>query len=73
MAPALTPGSLTLASLQKRLDGQSALIEFWTGPDAIAAVWLTHDSSGITQKNFSAGGDGKLRAHGSRPAGEPGR
>lgn len=50
----VTPGSLTLASLQKRLDGQTALIEFWTGPDAIAAVWLTHDSSGITQKNFSA-------------------
>ena len=49
----VTPGSLTLASLQKRLDGQSALIEFWTGPDAIAAVWLTHNSSGITQKNFS--------------------
>ena len=52
-AVGVTPGSLTLASLQKRLDGQTALIEFWTGPDAIAAVWLTRDSSGITQKNFS--------------------
>jgi len=52
-AAGVTPVSLTLASLQKRLDGQTALIEFWTGPDAIAAVWLTRDASGITQKNFS--------------------
>ena len=50
----VTPGSLTLASLQKRLDGRTALIEFWTGPEAIAAVWITRDSSGIAQKNFSA-------------------
>jgi len=53
-AAGVTSGSLTLPSLQKRLDGHTALIEFWTGPDAIAAVWLTHDSSGIARKNFSA-------------------
>ena len=53
-AAGVTPGSLTLPSLQKRLDGHTALIEFWTGPDAIAAVWLTRDSSGIARKNFSA-------------------
>ncbi len=53
-AAGVTPGSLTLPSLQHRLDEHTALIEFWTGPDAIAAVWLTHDSSGIARKNFSA-------------------
>ena len=59
-AAGVTPGSLTLASLQKRLDGHTALIEFWTGPDAIAAVWLTHDSSGIARKEFLCGRNGKF-------------
>ncbi|HSM85332.1 MAG TPA: CHAT domain-containing protein, partial [Candidatus Limnocylindrales bacterium] len=28
-------------------------VEFWTGRDAIAAVWVTQKSSGIAQKHFS--------------------
>src|SRR5690242_5337202 len=50
----VTPASLTLASLQSRLEPDTALIEFWTGPDAMAAIWLTHDSSGIAHKHLSS-------------------
>ncbi|HET9183235.1 MAG TPA: CHAT domain-containing protein [Candidatus Angelobacter sp.] len=49
----LTPASLSLSSLQARLGPDTALIEFWTGSDAVAAVWVTRDSAGITQKRFS--------------------
>lgn len=50
----LTPASLSLSSLQARLGPDTALIELWTGPDAVAAVWVTRDASGIAQKHFSA-------------------
>lgn len=50
----LTPESLSLSSLQARLGPDTALIELWTGPDAVAAVWVTRDSSGIADKHFSA-------------------
>jgi CHAT domain-containing protein/Tfp pilus assembly protein PilF len=46
-------GAVTLASLQARLDSHTALIEFWTGPDRIAAVWITHDAAGVAQKRVS--------------------
>src|SRR6185312_7636921 len=42
--------SLSLASLQARLAPDTALVEFWTGPDAVAAVWITRDSAGLAQK-----------------------
>jgi CHAT domain-containing protein len=49
----VVPGSLTLASIQDRLPKDGALIEFWTGDDSVAAVWLTKNASGIARKDFS--------------------
>lgn len=49
------PGSLGLTSLQSRLGPDTALVEFWTGLDRVAAVWLTHDAAGVAQKSFSSG------------------
>lgn len=49
----VAPGSLTLASIQNRLPSDAALIEFWTGLDSVAAVWVTRQSSGIARKDFS--------------------
>lgn len=49
----LTPGSLSLSSLRARLGPHTALVELWTGPDAVAAVWVTRNSAGIAQKHFS--------------------
>jgi CHAT domain-containing protein len=50
----LSPGALSLHSIQARLDPQSALIEFWAGSDGVAAVWVTRDSAGISQSHFSS-------------------
>ena len=50
----ITPASLSLSSLQARLGPDTALIELWTGPDAVAAVWVTRGSAGVAQKHFSA-------------------
>jgi tetratricopeptide (TPR) repeat protein len=47
------PASLSLASIQKLLPGDSALVEFWTGPENIAAVWLTREGTGISMKALS--------------------
>ncbi len=49
----LAPGSLSLHSIQARLDPQTALIEFWAGADGVAAVWVTRDLAGISQSHFS--------------------
>ncbi|HEX3093090.1 MAG TPA: CHAT domain-containing tetratricopeptide repeat protein [Candidatus Angelobacter sp.] len=49
----LAPGSLSLQSIQARLDPQTTLIEFWAGSDGVAAVWVTRDSAGIAQSHFS--------------------
>jgi len=49
----LAPGSLSLHSIQARLDPQTALVEFWAGSDGVAAVWVTRDSAGISQSRFS--------------------
>jgi tetratricopeptide (TPR) repeat protein len=56
----MTPGSLTLNSIQSRLSEQTALIEFWVGQDAIAAVWITRNSAGIAKKQFSHEEMGRL-------------
>lgn len=50
----VAPASLTLGALQSRLAPDTALIEFWTGPDAVAAIWMTHDSVGIAHKHLSS-------------------
>jgi len=49
----LASGSLSLHSIQTRLDPRTALIEFWAGSDGVAAVWVTRDSAGISQSHFS--------------------
>lgn len=46
--------SLSVASLQARLGPDTALIELWTGPDAVAAVWITRDAAGLAHKHLSA-------------------
>ena len=50
----LSPDSLTLKSIQARLDPQTALIEFWAGAEGVAAVWVTREKAGISQSHFSA-------------------
>ena len=50
----LSPDALTLHSIQARLDPQTALIEFWTGAEDVAAVWVTRDGAGISQSHFSS-------------------
>jgi len=49
----VAPGSLTLASIQGRLQPDTALVEFWTGPDSVAALWVTKEGSGVARKDFS--------------------
>jgi len=49
----LSPDALTLHSIQARLDPQTALIEFWTGAEGVAAVWVTREKAGISQSHFS--------------------
>jgi CHAT domain-containing protein/tetratricopeptide (TPR) repeat protein len=50
----LSPDSLTLKSIQSRLNPQTALIEFWAGAEGIATVWITRESAGISQSHLSA-------------------
>jgi CHAT domain-containing protein len=50
----LSPDSLTLKSIQLRLNPQTALIEFWAGAEGVAAVWVTREAAGISQSHFSA-------------------
>jgi CHAT domain-containing protein/predicted negative regulator of RcsB-dependent stress response len=49
--PALETTSI--ASIQNHLDDHTALVEYWTGPDAVAAVWMTRHASGIAQSQLS--------------------
>jgi CHAT domain len=48
------PGSLNLKSVQDHLKPDTALVEFWTGPDEVAALWITSRNSGIARKQFSS-------------------
>jgi CHAT domain-containing protein/tetratricopeptide (TPR) repeat protein len=43
----------TLHSVQGRLDADTALLEFWTGADAIGAIWITRDAAGVTQSRLA--------------------
>ncbi|MBZ5532866.1 MAG: CHAT domain-containing protein [Acidobacteriia bacterium] len=51
----VAPSLLTVASIQGRLPAGTALVEFWQGKDAVAAVWVTRDSTGIALKKFAPG------------------
>jgi len=46
-------GSMNLHAIQRRLDPSTALVEFWVGRDAIAAVWITSGSASIAQRQIS--------------------
>jgi len=46
---------VSLKSIQANLDGKTALVEFWAGNDALAAIWVTRDAAGITHHELSAG------------------
>lgn len=48
----LTPDALTLASIQSRLDAETALLEWWVGTDEIAVVWITRDGEGLAERFF---------------------
>lgn len=50
----ISPETLALRSIQARLDPQTVLIEFWTGAEDVATVWVTRESAGISQSHFSA-------------------
>lgn len=50
----ISPQALALRSIQARLDPQTVLIEFWTGAEDVATVWVTRESAGISQNHFSA-------------------
>lgn len=53
-AEEVKPGALNLHAVQARLSPQTALVEFWTGPDEVAALWITSEGSGIARKQFSS-------------------
>lgn len=44
----------TLKSVQESLDRDTAVVEFWTGADTIAAIWITRDEAAIAQARLSA-------------------
>jgi len=48
-----TGGALTLAATQQRLPSDTALIEFWAGPEDLAAIWVTRSGTGIVQSKLS--------------------
>lgn len=41
----------TLSSIQSQLDGATALLEFWEGPDEAAVLYLTRTSSGVLPRS----------------------
>jgi CHAT domain-containing protein len=45
--------SVTLQGLQARLDDSTALVEFWIANGAIAALWITKEAEGITQRQLA--------------------
>jgi CHAT domain-containing protein/tetratricopeptide (TPR) repeat protein len=49
----ISSGGMNLRSIQERLGPSTALVEFWVGPDAVAAVWITRDSASIAQHQIS--------------------
>ncbi len=45
--------SVNLRSVQERLGPSTALVEFWIANDEIAALWITKDAYGITQRQLA--------------------
>ena len=45
--------AMTLSSVQQHLAADTALVEFWAGPDTVAAIWVTKDAAGISQSRLS--------------------
>ena len=43
----------TLEELQRRIDAHSLLVEYWTVPGRMAALWIGHGSSGVISRALS--------------------
>jgi tetratricopeptide (TPR) repeat protein len=50
-----------IASLQRRLDGRSTLVEYWIGADRGAALWITDRASGLIELHFTSEDAAKMR------------
>jgi tetratricopeptide (TPR) repeat protein len=42
----------TMASVQKRLDGRTMLVEYWVGAGRAAALWITDRAGGIVERRL---------------------
>jgi CHAT domain-containing protein/Flp pilus assembly protein TadD len=51
---------LTLAEVRDRLDPQTALIEYWTAGDQVAALWCTRERSSLVVRRIAQGEQKKL-------------
>ncbi len=43
-----------LEFVQSKLDSSTAVVEFWTGQDSVAAIWVTRASTGFAQRQLTA-------------------
>jgi tetratricopeptide (TPR) repeat protein len=50
-----------IASLQRRLDSRSTLVEYWLGADRGAALWITDRASGLVELHFTPDDLAKMR------------
>lgn len=44
---------LSLAGVQSKLDGATLLLEYWTGNNAAAVLWVKTGSAGVVRKQFT--------------------
>ena len=51
----------TILSVQRRLDRNSTLVEYWIGPDRGAALWIMDRASGLVELPFSPGDVATMR------------
>jgi len=51
----------TIASLQRRLDSRSTLIEYWLGAGRGAALWITDHASGLVELHLNQDSLAKMR------------
>lgn len=45
--------AITIESLRAGLDGQTALLAFWTAGDRVAVLWLTQREAGVTHRRVT--------------------
>src|SRR5216684_81713 len=54
--------TVSLTEVRSRLDDATLLLEFWTGPNSTAVVWITHQGAGIARERFSPADLGEISA-----------